>query len=91
MGLIIVALVSIARRPGMIGSLVEDAATGRRNAVPGIGVALLPPPPRPPLGRRIGAAFDLSLYRFKQAKTLPACRLGELFLSGSKAEEFGRV
>ena len=44
----------------MTGLLVEVAATGRHDAVPGIGIVLLLQPPRPPLRTKIRRSFFLS-------------------------------
>ena len=62
--LIIGASTFSTRRPGLAGLLVEVAATGRHDAVPGIGLVLLLQPPRPPLGTRIRGPFSLPFTFF---------------------------
>ena len=54
----IVDVVSIARRPGLAGLLVEVAATGRHDLVRQRCVAFLLLTPRPPLGTRTVRRLD---------------------------------
>ena len=88
--LIIGASPSYPRRPGFTGLLVEDAATGRRNAVPGIGLALLLQPPWPPLGTMI-----VRLFPWPSPFTVPTHPAPELSRRYSVSREsllcFGRT
>ena len=77
-GAMIVDVVSIARRPGKTGSLVEDAATGRRNVIRQRNVAFLLLPPRPPLRRRTERRFLISPFIVSTTQKLSRqCEPGE--------------